>query len=831
MKEKFYLLWLSALALLVFTGAAKAETVDYTLYFGNGDDDWSLYTDEDLSERYNGNIGNWQASENTLELSGFNFTTSAPLALQMPNGSSLVLNESTENTIESTTNTGIKTLGILTITGAGSLHVIAADVANSVAIYFQGKLTIAGGAHLIAETKGTTFRGYGLWGNSGIEIKDGSKLEASAGLRGIHHTGQLVIDSYSTVLAQGKINAIHGSTLPDPANTAIYASVNYDGSGATTENITCNGTYKVDSDVAKYVLIAPNIEDGLKTLAKNYIVDSQEGLAELADIVNGTGDYTEGANALAGYSFTMMADIALTGLTGTGWTPIGTSGDPFSGTFDGNGHTISGLWINDANANAGFFGYIFQATVKNLGLELGADGIRGGLVGGLASLCAYSTVNNCYVSGTVEATSDLGGLLMANVLHSTISNCYVEGSIKGSQIGGLICFLSNSQLSNCYAACEVNAGSYGGGLIATLSGDEANVENNLVISSSITASVQISRIIYATYDNVRLANNHAWVGNIPDGTGETFAHDGLNGANWSGDMTDQPIKDWNKEGEDPIWIIDLTGETMPKLAVFGDNQPTVLNPKYQPETPGTGITHTIQLEVAEGIDLYNMTAGNHTVAEDDHLFLQFLPEDRALGAADILFLIDGIETAFTATESGNYYSYILNPVEADHTILIALREYPVTLPEVEGVTYNVGAGTHRVPYGETFTFSLTLADGIDPEKVHVFANGREIQPDALRAAVLTYTIDKVITSITVMIEGTNPTSNGDIAKGDITLSIVNCQLSIVNSGPAVDVAVYEITGQTVVQLRALRGSKTLTLQPGIYLVKAGSQTFKIRING
>jgi len=250
-------------------------------------------------------------------------------------------------------------------------------------------------------------------------------------------------------------------------------------------------------------------------------------------------------------------------------------------------------------------------------------------------------------------------------------------------------------------------------------------------------------------------------------------------------------------------------------------------------TLASSVYHTINLEVADGIEMYNLTAGNHQVEEGGHLHVQFLTEDRTLTTNDILFLIDGVETEFKELGENNYYSYILNPVAGDHTILVALKEYPVTLPETKGVTFDVGAGTHLVAYSDKFSFTMTLADGIDPAAIHVYANGQEIQPDALRLATLTYTIDKVITPITIVIEGAGEgtTGNADIATGDIQLRITNYELQIENTNSqAVDVAVYAVTGQSVVQLSALRGSKTISLRPGIYLVKAGSEVYKVSVN-
>ncbi|WP_277466735.1 T9SS type A sorting domain-containing protein [Parabacteroides sp. PF5-6] len=330
-----------------------------------------------------------------------------------------------------------------------------------------------------------------------------------------------------------------------------------------------------------------------------------------------------------------------------------------------------------------------------------------------------------------------------------------------------------------------------------------------------------------------IQQNYAWLKGEED---SYYGVDGPEGAKtgslWTGSMSDQPFAgNWNFEDDDS-WDFSGADALMPKLK--GEmlvKQPDIKNPlKASSETPPSPTYHTITLEVAPGIDLYGMTAGNHQVAENGHLFLQFLPEATTATAADIFFVIDGIETAFNDLGAGKYFSYILNSIKQNHSILIAMKEYAVTLPEVEGVAINVGAGVHQVAYGEKFSFTLTLDDSIDPAKVQVFANGTEIQPDALRATVLSYTIDKVITSIVVVIEGTNTTSNAELTHG-MRVVVESGKLKVENgTANAVDVAVYSITGQHMVQLRGLRGSKTITLQPGVYIVRAGTQTWKVMVN-
>ncbi|WP_277464457.1 choice-of-anchor Q domain-containing protein [Parabacteroides sp. PF5-6] len=252
---------------------------------------------------------------------------------------------------------------------------------------------------------------------------------------------------------------------------------------------------------------------------------------------------------------------------------------------------------------------------------------------------------------------------------------------------------------------------------------------------------------------------------------------------------------------------------------------------YEYQSADNVTYHNLTLEVAPGIELYNLTAGEYQIEDGSHLFLQFLPEDRTLTADDVLLLIDGVETEFKDFGEYYYFSYILNPITQQHSVVIALREYTVTLPEVQGITYDVGAGMHRVAYGNSFTFRLTLADGIDPADVHVYANGQEIRANKLRSTVLTYTIDRVITAVTVLIKGGSTTSNASLTHG-VRLAIDNGQLTIDNEmANAVDVAIYTITGQNMVQLRGLRGSRTLTLPAGIYIVRAGQQSWKVIING
>ncbi|MDF9831620.1 hypothetical protein [Parabacteroides sp. PF5-6] len=243
------------------------------------------------------------------------------------------------------------------------------------------------------------------------------------------------------------------------------------------------------------------------------------------------------------------------------------------------------------------------------------------------------------------------------------------------------------------------------------------------------------------------------------------------------------------------------------------------------EEPVDIISHTLTLTVTDGITC-DYATGSHTIAEGDHLFLSFFPETSGMTAEDILFLVDGVETAFNASVDGRGGSYILNPIEKDLDVVIALREYPVTLPEIEGLTITASG---KAIYGQPFTFTISSST-LDLSAMKVFVNGEELTANALRAESYTYTIAKVEGPIVITLEGYT-TGHASLATGKIRVAMDNGQLTIDNEmANAVDIAIYSVTGQNVVSLRALRGSKTVALSAGVYVVRAGTQTWKVMVN-
>jgi len=187
--------------------------------------------------------------------------------------------------------------------------------------------------------------------------------------------------------------------------------------------------------------------------AKTVTISNSKGLAWLASVVNGVNGQT--ANNFSGYTITLTADVDLVDYN---WMAIGTSDTPFSGTFDGGGHTINNLYINVWSDNQGLFGYVSSATIKNVAIGSGYIYTGTGAAGGIAG---YSTgtskINNCSNASTVKASYYAGGMIgyiTGTVIN--ICNCYNTGSITtdkglaGGIVGRIDSFSSIVNIDNCH---------------------------------------------------------------------------------------------------------------------------------------------------------------------------------------------------------------------------------------------------------------------------------------------------------------------------------------------------------------------------------------------
>ena len=223
-----------------------------------------------------------------------------------------------------------------------------------------------------------------------------------------------------------------------------------------------------------------------------YKISTEESLRAFAAAVKADGG--NGTYNLSGVSFYLANDIALTGT----WKPVGNGvsavKDFFAGTFDGCGHTISGLNVQ----GQGLFAAINQAAIRNLNVS-GTVNSTVNYVGGIVGKVQAGTIENCSFSGSVSSSKSkayvggiAGGLNSANVTISgcantadvtggyaggilgfwktaaTIQNCYNTGSITGSdKAGGIVGQLSSGTIENCYSTGAVGgAASQKGGIFA-----------------------------------------------------------------------------------------------------------------------------------------------------------------------------------------------------------------------------------------------------------------------------------------------------------------------------------------------------------------------------
>jgi len=152
---------------------------------------------------------------------------------------------------------------------------------------------------------------------------------------------------------------------------------------------------------------------------------------------------------------------------GAGWLPIGNASNKFSGTLNGAGFKIIGLWINrNETKYIGLFGWTSLASISNLGIEISSFGISGeDCVGGLAGVNIQTHITNCYTIGNVSGGSAVGGLVGNN--QGTISNCYAIGNVRGGfEAGGLI-GANYASITNSYATGSVGGETVLGGLVGS----------------------------------------------------------------------------------------------------------------------------------------------------------------------------------------------------------------------------------------------------------------------------------------------------------------------------------------------------------------------------
>ena len=226
--------------------------------------------------------------------------------------------------------------------------------------------------------------------------------------------------------------------------------------GYEIKKLRANGTEErnlsaaITPEAGKFYNITLNKDKGYTDDGQgNYTVTSAEGLKNIAKLVN--------EEWKLGINITLTADINLKGID---WTPIGKDDNKaYTGTFDGNGKTITGLTVTGSDQYAGLFGYIGSGgTVKNVvleGVQIESDNDMSD-VGGVAGWSFGGKIENCSVSGSVSGRCTAGGVV-GQQFGGSITLCGSSATVKGTgEVGGVAGKTDNSAtLTACYATGNV----------------------------------------------------------------------------------------------------------------------------------------------------------------------------------------------------------------------------------------------------------------------------------------------------------------------------------------------------------------------------------------
>ena len=361
---------------------------------------------------------------------------------------------------------------------------------------------------------------------SDLIVADGQTVTyGSPTLRFTHHTAlvTIVLTDYTEGVASVRLTGLsteNGNpdkiTPYDKGSNTYTALVAPQSVAAGTTFITCTFTngktfvYKMKNATDwqaggeyTYTVSLAAAKDLGYTIESNgsYTVYNADGLLNVAKLVNG---------GKTDINITLDKNIDL---TGKGWTPIGTSFDnSYKGTFDGGGHTITGLTVTTNDQFVGLFGYLNRAgTVKNVvmeGIQITSNhmfGCTGGVVG-----YSWGTIENCSVSGSVSGTDCVGGVVGSQKAGSIIG-CCTSATVKGTHYVGGVAGEKWGTMTACYATGNVTLeiasqkNLYGGGVVGLNGGSRVlacYATGNVTSTGSSTGNVHIGGLFGDSYTTV-----------------------------------------------------------------------------------------------------------------------------------------------------------------------------------------------------------------------------------------------------------------------------------------------------------------------------------------
>ena len=375
---------------------------------------------------------------------------------------------------------GVSAANVREITLEGNAQIFQCDAANGSGLYITGSQMYPA--------------------DYGKLLANGGSVEGDVVL-GEADNPCTVIGSGRTVF-KGKVTVTPGSTIEkgtfngEVINNGTITGGTFNGTvnnNGTINNGTFNGEVTNNGTINDGTFNTPITGSGTKD--DPYQISTAAQLKRFRNIVNGTGGQTQDSGACA----VLMNDIVLNDGTfdanGTytpgssskaaeEWTPIGKYTDdndktPYTGTFDGQGHTIKGLYVNSASdAYVGLFGCLEGAAVRNLTVDGYVQGYK--TAGGIAGYASNAAIENCSNHCSVFGGSDsmLGGIAGLNFYGAKIIDCYNVGTIiRNSTVfefcGGIV-WGNAGTVSNCYNVGTISGNVYDGEIVGRNSGTVEN---------------------------------------------------------------------------------------------------------------------------------------------------------------------------------------------------------------------------------------------------------------------------------------------------------------------------------------------------------------------
>ena len=377
-------------------------------------------------------------------------------------GNAVIQNCKADNSVNpgGTYGGGVMAAIVKEITLADNAHIASCAAANGSGLYITGSQQ----------------SGYGiLYANSGSVDGDVVLGDTNDGPCTITGSGGTVFNGKVTVTPGSAIES--GTFNGEVTNNGTINDGTFNGTvnnNGTINDGTFNGEVTNNGTINDGTFNTPITGSGTKD--DPYQISTAAQLKRFRNIVNGTGGQTPNRGACA----VLTADIDL---SNEKWTPIGKYTDdndktPYTGTFDGQGHTIKGLYVNSASdAYVGLFGCLEGAAVRNLTVDGYVQGCN--TVGGIAGYASNAAIENCsnHCSVTGSSTSKIGGIAGLNFDGAKIIDCYNVGTIRNSNVyeacGGIV-WGNAGTVSNCYNVGTISGNVYDGEIVGSNSGTVEN---------------------------------------------------------------------------------------------------------------------------------------------------------------------------------------------------------------------------------------------------------------------------------------------------------------------------------------------------------------------